>query len=240
MDDLLAEFLVETCEQLDELDTSLVRFEQNPNDAEMLNTIFRTAHTIKGTCGFFDLPRLAKLAHATEALMGRYRDGASVSAQGVTVILASLERFKEILAELELNGREPQGSDDDLIQRLETLAEEHTLSEEDVSAEEHEISPGPRNADHGVQFQAPAEFEVETAVATSPVHEHLDALERAWQEAHASPETVEPGGQRRSRTHSTPSIRIRTGWRSRLQMRSRKRPCCASRRFGSPSIPWKH
>ena len=201
MDDLLSEFLVETGEQLDELDTSLVHFEQNPNDAEMLNTIFRVAHTIKGTCGFFDLPRLAKLAHAAEALMGRYRDGAPVSAQGVTVILASLERFKEILADIERDGREPQGSDDDLIQRLETLAEEQTSTEEetsakeDISAEEQETSPGAPDADHGVQFQTPAEIEGEMAPATSPVHDHLDALERAWQEAPASPaspETVEP------------------------------------------------
>ena len=96
MDDLLGEFLVETGEQLEELDACLVRFEADPNDAEMLKTIFRVAHTIKGTCGFFDLPRIAKLAHAVEALMSRYRDGAPVSSAGVTVVLASLERLKQI------------------------------------------------------------------------------------------------------------------------------------------------
>lgn len=69
--------------------TRLVRFEQAPNDAEMFNTIFRVAHTIMGTSGFFDLPRLAKLAHAAEALMGHYRDGPPVSAEGITIILVS-------------------------------------------------------------------------------------------------------------------------------------------------------
>ena len=41
----------------------------------MLNTIFRLVHTVKGTCGFLGLSRLAKLAHAAETLMGQYRDG---------------------------------------------------------------------------------------------------------------------------------------------------------------------
>ena len=130
-----------------------MRFEQAPNDAEMLNTIFRVAHTIMGTSGFFELPRLAKLAHAAEALMGHYRDGPPVSAEGITVILASLERFKEILAQLGRHGAEPQGSDDDLIQRLETLTEEQ------------ETSPRLGGAGESVQPQAATE----TEPAPSPV-----------------------------------------------------------------------
>ncbi len=82
MDELLCEFLTETGEGLDQLDVELVRFEQEPNNAEMLNTIFRLVHTIKGTCGFLGLNRLAKLAHAAETLMGQYRDGAPVTVEG--------------------------------------------------------------------------------------------------------------------------------------------------------------
>ena len=169
MDDLLSEFLVETGEQLDELDASLVRFEREPNDAEMLNTIFRVAHTIKGTCGFFDLPRLAKLAHAAEALMDHYRDGAAVSTEGVTVILASLDRFKEILGDLARDGVEPQGSDDDLVQELRTLADACVVP---PHADE------PDRSDAGNDGGA-----AETGLQTSPVRDRLDALERAWQEA---------------------------------------------------------
>ncbi|HSD92293.1 MAG TPA: Hpt domain-containing protein [Methyloceanibacter sp.] len=73
MDELLAEFLTETGEGLDQLDVGLVRFEQEPNNAEILNTIFRLVHTVKGTCGFLGLNRLAKLAHAAETLMGQSR-----------------------------------------------------------------------------------------------------------------------------------------------------------------------
>jgi len=54
MDDLLREFLTETSESLDTVDNQLVRFEQDPNNAKILDNIFRLVHTIKGTCGFLD------------------------------------------------------------------------------------------------------------------------------------------------------------------------------------------
>jgi two-component system chemotaxis sensor kinase CheA len=64
MDDLLREFLTETNESLDTVDNQLVRFEQDPTNAKILDNIFRLVHTIKGTCGFLGLPRLEALAHA--------------------------------------------------------------------------------------------------------------------------------------------------------------------------------
>jgi two-component system, chemotaxis family, sensor kinase CheA len=75
MDDLLREFVTETNESLDVVDVELVRFEQDPNNAKILDNIFRLVHTIKGTCGFLGLPRLEALAHAAETLMGKFRDG---------------------------------------------------------------------------------------------------------------------------------------------------------------------
>ena len=125
MDELLGDFLTETGERIDLLEPELVRFEREPNNAEMLNAIFRLVHTIKGTCGFIGLHRLAKLAHAAETLMGQYRDGAPVTVESVSVILASLDRIKLILSELEKTGAEPVGSDDDLVERLERLALTH-------------------------------------------------------------------------------------------------------------------
>ena len=122
MDELLSEFLTETGEGLDLLDVELVRFEQDPNNADLLRTIFRLIHTVKGTCGFLGLDRLARLSHAAETLMGQYRDGASVTVDGVTVILATIDRIKQILAALEREGAEPQGSDADLIGALDDLA----------------------------------------------------------------------------------------------------------------------
>ncbi len=122
MDDLLKEFLTETSESLDVVDVELVRFEQEPNNAEILGRIFRLVHTIKGTCGFIGLPRLEALAHAAETVMGKFRDGASVTPEAVSLVLITIDRLKLILAELEVANAEPAGSDGDLIVQLEQMA----------------------------------------------------------------------------------------------------------------------
>jgi two-component system, chemotaxis family, sensor kinase CheA len=121
MDDLLREFVTETNESLDVVDVELVRFEQDPNNAKILDNIFRLVHTIKGTCGFLGLPRLEALAHAAETLMGKFRDGAPASSDAVTLILATIDRVKTILECLEREQREPEGSDTDLIDSLEQM-----------------------------------------------------------------------------------------------------------------------
>ncbi|WP_426438804.1 hybrid sensor histidine kinase/response regulator [Bradyrhizobium genosp. P] len=123
MDDLLREFLTECTESLDTVDNQLVRFEQDPNNAKILDNIFRLVHTIKGTCGFLGLPRLEALAHAGETLMGKFRDGMPVKAEAVTLILSSIDRIKEILAGLEATEAEPEGTDRDLIDQLEAMVE---------------------------------------------------------------------------------------------------------------------
>ncbi|WP_431205644.1 hybrid sensor histidine kinase/response regulator [Bradyrhizobium betae] len=121
MDDLLREFLTETSESLDTVDNQLVKFEQEPNNAKILDNIFRLVHTIKGTCGFLGLPRLEALAHAGETLMDKFRCGMPVTADAVSLILASIDRIKEILAGLEATEAEPEGTDRDLIDKLEAM-----------------------------------------------------------------------------------------------------------------------
>ena len=64
MDDFIAEFVSEAREMLQALECELVAWERDPASRERLDAIFRFAHTIKGNCGFFDLPRLQALAHA--------------------------------------------------------------------------------------------------------------------------------------------------------------------------------
>ena len=124
MDDLLREFVTETNESLDVVDVELVRFEQDPNNAKILDNVFRLVHTIKGTCGFLNLPRLEALAHAAETLMGKFRDGMPATKEAVTIILATIDRIKTILDSLERSQREPDGGDDDLITGLGGMVEQ--------------------------------------------------------------------------------------------------------------------
>lgn len=123
MDDLLQEFLTETGENLDTVDRELVRFEQEPNNRDILRNIFRLVHTVKGTCGFIGLPRLEALTHAAESVIGQFRDGASVNAMAVTAILETIDRVKDILSELAEKGEEPPGNDENLIGELHILAQ---------------------------------------------------------------------------------------------------------------------
>jgi two-component system chemotaxis sensor kinase CheA len=124
MDDLLAEFLTETNESLAELDVALLKLERTPDDRETLSQIFRLVHTIKGTCGFLGLPRLERVAHAGESVLGRVRDGVlAVTPDIVSLILRALDRIKAIVTGLSATGAEPPGDDAPLIAALNEAAE---------------------------------------------------------------------------------------------------------------------
>jgi two-component system, chemotaxis family, sensor kinase CheA len=181
MDDLLREFLTETNESLDTVDNQLVRFEQDPSDAKILDNIFRLVHTIKGTCGFLGLPRLEALAHAGETLMGKFRDGMPVKAEAVSLILSSIDRIKEILAGLEATETEPEGTDEDLIEELHEMAEggKHAAAEAPAPA-----APVPVVAAPPVQPAMTAGTLVDQVLERQlrPGEVSLDDLERAFRE----------------------------------------------------------
>ncbi|MBC7582350.1 MAG: chemotaxis protein CheW [Tardiphaga sp.] len=170
MDDLLREFLTETNESLDTVDNQLVRFEQDPNNAKILDNIFRLVHTIKGTCGFLGLPRLEALAHAAETLMGKFRDGMPVTGEAVTLILTTIDRIKEILGQLEATEAEPEGVDQDLIDELHHMVEKGMAS----------MSAAPPIVPDVVE--APALVVPMLERELRPGEVSLDELERAFQE----------------------------------------------------------
>ncbi len=176
MDDLLQEFVTETNESLDVVDVELVRFEQDPNNSQILNNIFRLVHTIKGTCGFLNLPRLEALAHAAETLMGKFRDGSSATAEAVTLVLATIDRIKQILESLERDQREPDGTDEDLIAELERMVLKV-------------VSPPPPPApNYTVGTMTPQVLERPLRLGEVS----LDELERAFRETPVDPKPVKP------------------------------------------------
>src|SRR5262245_5545620 len=188
MDDLLREFLTETSESLDTVDNHLVRFEQEPNNAKILDNICRLVHTIKGTCGFLGLPRLEALAHAAETLMGKFRDGMPVTGEAVTLILSTIDRIKDILGELEANQSEPAGSDPDLIDRLEYLAVHGTGQSGPAKAAEPAKAPEPPKP--GATQGTLVEQVLQRALRPGEVP--LDELERAFRETKAEVPVAKP------------------------------------------------
>lgn len=120
MDEVLSDFIAETREGLEALDSELVRFERDPRDPAPLASVFRLMHTIKGACGFIGLVRLQRVAHAAEEVLGGFRDGSlTVSAAAVTIILEAVDLIRRLIDALDATGEEPAGEDAALIARLE-------------------------------------------------------------------------------------------------------------------------
>ena len=126
MDDLLADFVIETLESLSELDLALVKLERSPDDQQTLSLIFRLVHTIKGTCGFLGLSRLQKVAHAAETVLDKLRNRAlQIDSDGIGLVLTAIDRIRMIVDTLNRGQQEPGGDDMPLINALNSLAEGH-------------------------------------------------------------------------------------------------------------------
>jgi two-component system, chemotaxis family, sensor kinase CheA len=107
LDDIVEEFLVESHENLDQLDTDLVALEQEPDSRERLSSIFRTIHTIKGTSGFLAFHRLEEVTHVGENMLSRLRDGAlELTPQRTSVLLRMVDTVRSLLASIEASGGE--------------------------------------------------------------------------------------------------------------------------------------
>ena len=116
MDDdaeIIAEFLVESHENLDQLDRDLVELERAPGSRELLSSIFRTIHTIKGTSGFLAFNRLEALTHVGENLLSRLRDGEMAMDGGVTeTLLRMVDTVRALLDSVERTGTDTAGDVD--------------------------------------------------------------------------------------------------------------------------------
>ncbi len=123
MSEIIAEFLVESRENLDRLDEEFVTLEQDPTSAELLGSIFRTVHTIKGTAAFLDFSRLEQLTHAGENLLSLLRDGAmSLDSTLTTVLLQMVDRVRAILDVVEAEGTDAGMDVAEMSARLIALA----------------------------------------------------------------------------------------------------------------------
>ena len=122
-EEFVQEFLVESTENLDQLDRDLIALEQAPGDEERLASIFRTVHTIKGNSGFFGFSKLGALTHSGEHLLGRLRDGKLSLDDRVTGSLYSMvDAVRAILRTIETTGTEGDHDFRDLAQRLTAVA----------------------------------------------------------------------------------------------------------------------
>jgi two-component system chemotaxis sensor kinase CheA len=124
VDEIVQEFLVESHENLDQLDRDLVALEQDPNSRPLIGSIFRTIHTIKGTSGFLAFGHLESVTHVGESLLSRLRDGAlELTPERTSALLEMVDAVRGLLAEIEESGTEGSPNHADLIAKLGRLQE---------------------------------------------------------------------------------------------------------------------
>ncbi len=130
-DEILDEFLVECSESLEHLDQEFVALEEDPGNADLLGSIFRAVHTIKGTCGFLGLPKLENVAHGTENILSVMRDREMrVTSDGITILLEAVDVIKEILAHIETERKEPETDYSPMRQKLDAFLESGSSASE--------------------------------------------------------------------------------------------------------------
>ncbi len=129
MDEFLDEFLIECSENVTQIDGDLLLLETG--DREVLKTIFRAIHTLKGSCGMFGFKRLEYLAHCTEDVFEKMRDGhLEPSPLILSKVLQSIDIIRNHLSEIQKNGSEPEGHDVEIINDLLEIMSQKVSSHE--------------------------------------------------------------------------------------------------------------
>jgi two-component system chemotaxis sensor kinase CheA len=145
-DEVIREFLIESNENLNRLDTEIVDLERNPT-AERLASIFRTIHTIKGTCGFLGFGLLEGITHHAENILSQLRSGQKqVNGALVSLILETVDAVRQILARIESEGSEGEAGYSDLKGRLEAAANQNA---EVVSVQQERAAEPKQSAPDG-------------------------------------------------------------------------------------------
>lgn len=123
--DILEDFLVEAFEMIEQLDQDLVELENNPDDLDLLNRIFRVAHTIKGSSSFLNFDVLTKLTHHMEDVLNKARHGElKIIPSIMDVVLESIDTMKSLLEHIRDAGNDKNTSIDitDIVARLDVIS----------------------------------------------------------------------------------------------------------------------
>lgn len=139
--ELLEDFLVEAFEMIEEMDQDLIELENNPDDLELLNKIFRVAHTIKGSSGFLNFEKLAHLTHHMEAVLDKARKGElKITPEIMDVILESVDLMKAILEYIRDHGDDssPDVNIDEVVKKLDAISNGEMQNSENVDNKENE------------------------------------------------------------------------------------------------------
>lgn len=172
IDEIVREFLIESYENLDQLDQDLIALESNPGSRELLSSIFRTIHTIKGTSGFLAFHKLEKVTHVGESLLVELRDGRRQMDPPTTdVLLRMVDTVRSILGQIEVDGSENGVEIDDVAAAIQAALDGESA---EAPAAEAAQEPEAEVAEAPADEQAPAEVVAEVS-DEAPVEEPAEA-----------------------------------------------------------------
>jgi len=171
MREVLQEFLIESYENLDRIDREFVLLESNPDDREVLASVFRTIHTIKGTAGFLAFERLERLTHVGENLLARLRDGEiRLDSHRTDVLLAMVDSVRAMLADVERDGTDGTNDFAEVVQALEACTADDFATDAAVSLV--------ATAETEVAEEPPASTEDHSSVADTSIRVDVGLLDQ--------------------------------------------------------------
>lgn len=197
MQEILEDFLVEAFELIEQIDHDLVELESNPEDLELLNSIFRVAHTVKGSSSFLNFDVLTKLTHKMEDVLNKARHGElKITPDIMDVVLESVDKMKTLLNCIRDNGNDTAiGMDiEPICAKLAAVAE--------GGAVQNSVSPTP---DLPPQASEPQAATPEQASGQSAPEQ---ATPQAAAPAQSAPQTAAPQGARIDPLSQEPEIDV--------------------------------
>ena len=143
LDELVHDFLIESCENLDRIDRDLVVLEKTPDDLSIVAGVFRSIHSIKGACGFLGFTRLESVSHVGENLLSKLRTGElSVTEEITSSLLSLVDAVRSMLGDIEKTGKDGHNEYSDLVAELSRLqALENSQQAQEISESPAPIQP---------------------------------------------------------------------------------------------------
>ncbi len=183
MQEIMEDFLIEAFEMVEQLDQDLVELENNPEDLDLLNRIFRVAHTIKGSSSFLNFDVLTHLTHNMEDVLNKARRGElKITPDVMDVILESIDLMKALLTVIRDNGTDANSGIDvsDCVKRLQAISKGGSVESENEDS---------------TQAQPAQTQEVNQATQQTSVNEEIQPADEDKEEepdyANMSPDEVE-------------------------------------------------
>ncbi|WP_257904563.1 chemotaxis sensory histidine kinase [Campylobacter lari] len=207
--EILEDFLVEAFELVEQIDHDLVELEANPEDLELLNRIFRVAHTVKGSSSFLNFDVLTKLTHHMEDVLNKARHNElKITPEVMDVVLESIDMMKTLLNSIRDNGNDTAIGLDiaPICARLTAISEGESLESvapAKADAPKEEVKEEPKAEEPEVDVNKLSDDEVEAEIERLlKVRKAEDQARRAEKKKtqEANPASSKPAAQAQNAT----------------------------------------